>query len=215
MFKMMHIPEIVVPNFVGKHVHAILPIITHNGLNIRLFDQKEEPDLPEGIILNQTPCAGTLVKNNHPLFIVTTKKPIALRAPHCIGMQSDQLYSELTKQNIDARIHYVSHPYPNNVCFAQSPQHNEPLEKNKLTLYVSSGNNKPIVWPDFSQQSLKNVINFLESHHIPSQIINDHEHMCYAQNELVVIDQRPMAGTLLTIDECKPLSAQLRVRPHH
>src|SRR5438105_2254036 len=147
MLKIMHTPEVMVPNFVGKSIHAILPIITHYSLNIRLFDQKEEPDLPEGIILNQTPAGGTLVKQNQPLFVVTTKKPIAIQAPHCIGMHSDALYSELAKHNIDSRIYYLPHPYPDKICFAQSPQYNEPLEKNKLTLYVSSGNNKPIVWP--------------------------------------------------------------------
>jgi beta-lactam-binding protein with PASTA domain len=211
--RIMRTPEIMVPNLVGKHVHTILPIITQYNLNIRLIDQKEEPDLPEGIILNQTPISGTTVKQNQPIYVVTTKKPIATRAPQCVGMQSDELHHQLKTNNIDARIYYLSHPYPEKICFAQSPRCNESIEKNKLTLYISSGNNKPIIWPDFTQHSLQNVVNFLDMYQIQPHIINDYEHLCYTDSKLVVIDQRPVAGTLLTMDEQKPLSVQLRVQP--
>lgn len=209
--KLLHIPETTVPHLVGKHVHAILPIITQHNLNIRLIDQKEEPDLPEGIILSQTPISGANIKQNQPLFIVTTKKPSVTRAPQCIGLNNDELVIQLQTHGIHPRIYYMPHPYPEKICFAQSPHYNEPLEKNKLILYISSGNNKPIIWPDFTNQSLQNVINFLDTYHIQPHIINDCQNICYTYTELVVIDQRPFAGTLLTLDECKPLSVQLRV----
>lgn len=211
MHKIMPTPEVMVPNLVGKHVHTILPLITQYNLNIRVINQKEEPDLPEGIILNQTPVSGTTVKQNQPLYVVTTKKPIAARAPQCIGLHSDELQHQLKTHTIDARTYYLPHPYPEKRCFAQSPHYNEPLEKNKLTLYISSGNNKPIIWPDFTHHSLHDVIDFLDMYHIQPHIINDHQHLCYTDNKLMVIDQRPVAGTLLTVDEQKPLSAQLRV----
>jgi len=211
--RIMRIPETITPHLVGKHVHTILPIITQHNLNIRLMDQKEEPDLPEGIILNQTPAAGTSIKQNQPLFIVTTKKPIALRAPQCVGIPCDELDNQLRAHNIHARIYCLPHPYPEKMCFAQSPHHNDPLEKNKLTLYISSGNNKPIIWPNFTHQSLHEVIDFLDIYHIKPQIINDFDYLCYTNNQLIVIDQRPFAGTLLTLDEQKPLSVQLRVHP--
>ena len=66
MQHLIRIPEIVTPHLVGKQVHYILPIITQHHLNIRLLDQKEEIDIPEGIILNQTPAAGTIIKPNQP-----------------------------------------------------------------------------------------------------------------------------------------------------
>lgn len=211
MQKLLHIPQTTTPHLVGKQIHEILPIMTQHNLNIRLIDQKEEADLPEGIILNQTPAAGISIKPNQPVFIVTTKKPIALRAPQCIGIQSNELYNQLITQGIQPRMYHVSHPYPENICFAQSPQHNEPLEKNKLTLYISAGNNKPIIWPDFTNVPLQEVVDFLEMHQIKPDIITDNNNMFYTPEKHIIIDQRPFAGTLLTLDESKPISVQLRI----
>jgi beta-lactam-binding protein with PASTA domain len=96
------------------------------------------------------------------------------------------------------------------MCFAQSPQPDEPLEKNRVILYVSSGNNKPIIWPDFIGQSIETVTTLLDMHSIKPYIIDDTIHS-HTNKERIVIDQRPLAGTLLTLDEKKPLSVQLRI----
>jgi beta-lactam-binding protein with PASTA domain len=207
--KIMHIPEHTTANLIGKQLHEILPLVTQYNLNIRLLDQKEEADLPEGIILNQTPAAGTIIKPHQPLFIVTSKKPLATRAPQCIGIKSDTLVEQLKKEAINYRVYHLPHPYPEHVCFAQSPQYNEPLEKKRMIVYISSGNNKPIIWPNFSGIPLYDVIDFLDNYAIQPHVIND-DHF-YNKATAVVIDQRPVAGTLLTIDEHKPLSVQLRV----
>ncbi len=213
MHILLHIPEITAPDVIGKEVHTILPLITKHKLNLRLIDQIEETnsDIPEGIILNQTPAAGTKIKENQPLFIVTTKKPIPLRAPQCVGIQSKELCNQLHAQGINPRIYYVSHSYPENLCFAQSPQHNQPLEKNKLTLYISAGNNKPIIWPDFTNMPLQQVIDFLDNYGIQPHIISDVPSIHLNNAQHIVIDQRPFAGTLLILDKNKPLSVQLRV----
>lgn len=211
MQHLFYTPEHITPNLVGKQVHEIIPIVTQYNLNIRLIDHKEEADLPEGIILNQTPTAGTMIKPNQPLFMVTSKKPLATRAPQCIGMSIDQLIPLLQTTNINPRIYHLPHSYPENRCFAQSPQPDESLEKNKLILYVSSGNNKPIIWPDFTDIPLSQVIEFLNNYDIEPQIINDAVHKQYNNAEYIVKDQRPFAGTLLTLDKNKPLSVQLRI----
>ncbi|HTM06510.1 MAG TPA: PASTA domain-containing protein [Patescibacteria group bacterium] len=211
MQRLFHTPEHITPNLVGKQVHEILPLITQYNLNIRLINHKEETDLPEGIILNQTPAAGTTIKSNQPLYVVITKKPLAARAPHCIGININQLTEILHTTNINPRIYYMPHSYPENMCFAQLPQPDESLEKNKLILYVSSGNNKPIIWPDFTDISLSHVIEFLNNYDIEPQIINDFTHKNCDNSEYIVKDQRPLAGTLLTLDKNKPLSVQLRV----
>ncbi len=212
MQQLFHTPETITPHCIGKQVHEILPLVTQHKLNIRLIDQKEEADLPEGIILNQTPTSGTAIKANQPLFLVTTKKPVANRAPQCIGIHLNEITTHLQTAGIHPRIYYVSHPYPEKICFAQSPQANLPLEKNTIVLYVSSGNNKPVIWPDFTDMPLHDVIEFLNSYNIQPHIINDTQRTQHINHEYKVTDQRPFAGTLLTLDENKPLSVQLRVQ---
>ena len=117
----------------------------------------------------------------------------------------------MQSQGISPRIYYLPHPYPEKLCFAQSPHYNEPLDKNKLTLYISAGNNKPIIWPDFKNLPLEEVIAFLDNYHIEPHIVKDAHYSYYNNPEYIVIDQRPFAGTLVTLDEAKPLSVQLRV----
>lgn len=210
MQQLFHTPETITPHLIGKQVHEILPLITQHKLNIRLIDQKEEADLPEGIILNQTPTSGTAIKANQPLFLVTTKKPLATRAPQCVGTHINEVIAQLHTMDIHPRIYHVPHEYPEKLCFAQSPQAHEPLEKNKLILYVSSGNNKPIIWPDFTGMPLQDVTEFLNNYNIEPHVINNAAHTQQTNHEYVVTDQRPFAGTLLTLDENKPLSVQLR-----
>ena len=202
-----HVENIPTPHLVGKQVHEILPITSHYRLNLRLISQKEEIDLPEGIILNQTPAPGTAIKPHQPLFIVTTKKPVSLQTPHCIGKEIDQLISHLKEKNIHPRVYSLPHIYPLNHCFAQSPDPQEPLEKNRLILYVSAGNNKPIIWPNFIGYNLEEVKEFLHNHTIDPYIINDFPQ----NNNSIIIDQRPLAGTLLTMDQHNPVSVQLRI----
>jgi len=210
--QIFYIPEITTPHLVGKQVHEILPLITQYNLNLRLIDHKEETALPEGIILNQTPAAGTLIKQNQPLFIVITKKPLTAQAPQCIGMHIDELLPLLQTMDIHPRVYYIAHPYPEKICFAQSPQQHESVEKNKCILYVSSGNNKPIIWPNFTGLPLHHVTEFLHNYNIQPYIINDTTHKSYTSyDDYIVIDQRPFAGTLLTLDEDNPLSVQLRI----
>lgn len=209
-----HAPTIITPNCIGRHLHEILPIITEYKLNIRLLDQKEEENIPEGIILSQTPEANTIIKQHQQLFLVTTKKPPCIKAPDCVGITVDQLISHLNTTNINPRIYYLPHPYPEKICFAQSPQPQQPLEKNKLILYISSGNNRPIVWPDFTRHSLDQVLDFLNQLAIQPHIINDALNKELTNAEYIVKDQRPFAGTLITLDEKKPLSVQLRIDSH-
>lgn len=210
MQRLLHTPESIAPHLVGKQVHEVLHLITQHNLNLRLIDHKEEADLPEGIILNQTPQGGTAIKANQPLFIVTTKKPLTAQAPQCVGIHIDAITQQLQSTEINPRIYHVPHPYPEKICFAQSPLPHEPLEKNRLTIYVSSGNNKPIIWPNFIGMPLSEVVEFLNNYNIEPHIINDAtKHN--ADPEYKVIDQRPVAGTLLTLDKHQPLSVQLRV----
>jgi beta-lactam-binding protein with PASTA domain len=205
------IPNIPAPHLIGKHVHEALPIISTHKLTLRLINQKEEPNIPAGVIVNQTPSPGTSIKPNQTLFIVTTKKPSVITTPACIGKNITTIEQEIKNTPITTRTYYLAHYYPNNTCFAQSPLENEPLEKNQLILYVSAGDNQPIIWPNFINASLESVTEFLNDYHIKPYIINDAPSLDH--HNAIIIEQRPLAGTLLTINthNNQPPSVQLRV----
>ncbi len=202
-----HIEGVSTPHLIGKSVHEILPIVSEYRLNLRLINQKEDNDLAPGIILNQTPAPGTSIKPNQPLFIAITKNATALKAPYCIGTPIRQLIESFKEMTIHPRVYTIAHAYPEQICFAQWPENNEPLEKNKLIIYISAGNNKPIIWPNFVGLPIQEVEEFLSEHSIVPYIINDSMSL---QNGIIT-DQRPQAGTLLTINAQQPLSVQLRI----
>ena len=208
---LFRIDSIPTPHIVGKYVHEAIPILSQYKLSIRLINQKDEINIPEGIILSQTPQPGKPIKPYQPLFIVTTKKPQATKAPLCIGKHIDTIVSELEQQKITPRIYQLTHTYPENICFAQSPEPGECIEKNSIILYISADNTKPIIWPHFIGLPLGAVSSFLEEHNIQPYIINDTPLLNTPINTYTVIDQRPLAGTLITLDEKNALSVQLRI----
>ncbi len=200
------------PHLIGTYLHEALPLISHHKLNLRLIDQKEEAHIPEGIIISQIPQPGKMIKQHQHIFIVTTKKPLAVKAPSCKEKNISLLLPELHALGIYPRIYKMSHYYPQDTCFAQHPEPEEPLEKNRLTLYISAGNKKPIIWPCFIGMPLEDVCSFLDAYTIQPYIINNSPHLSAHIANLTVIDQRPLPGTLITIDEDNPPSVQLRIQ---
>lgn len=198
--------KIATPHLVGKQVHEILPLITPYNLNLRLVHQKEDSILPAGIIIKQTPATGTQIKPHQPIFIITTKKPVTKKAPSCLGLHHDAIIPQLEKADIIVRIHYITHIYPKNHCFAQSPEPGKALTNNRITLYLSSGSNKPIVWPHFIGLPIEQVITFLDTFAITPTVFYD----TLDKDNAIVTDQRPVAGTVLTIEPDKPFLVQLR-----
>jgi len=206
-----HVESIPAPHLVGKYVHDVIPILSHHKLNLRLINQKEEAHIPEGIILSQTPQPGKPIKAHQPLFIVTTKKPAAIKAPLCTAQHISTILMQLEQHGITPKMYHIPHPYPENICFAQSPEPDDYIEKNNIILYLSADNIRPILWPNFIGLSLDVVSSFLEKHTIQPYIINDAPLLYRPINSYTVIDQRPLAGTLITLDDKNALSVQLRI----
>jgi beta-lactam-binding protein with PASTA domain len=206
------VDSVITPHLIGKYVHEILPLLSQHKLNIRLINQKEEANIPEGIIISQTPQPGRSIKPNQSLYIVTTKKPPAIQAPDCLDKNLTTLLPQLQKMNIYPRVYKIMHSHPENICFAQFPQPQELLEKNRLILYISAENNKPIIWPRFIGTSLEEALYFLDEYDIKPYIINDSPYLDGSISKCSIIDQRPLAGTLITLNETNKLSVQFRIR---
>ncbi len=209
---MIHVESLETPSLVGQTINQALVILSNHNVNIRLLAQKEEPDLPVGTILSQTPCVGQKIKSHQSIFLVTSKHPPVSTAPDMINKPIDQITQLLENSNIRARIHYLAHSYPQGRCFAQSPKPHAPLEHNELLLYISAHSIKPIIWPDFTYKHVEEVTELLGPYDITPHIVHTtpHKppHICKICR---IMEQRPLAGTLITLDNTKPLSVQLRV----
>ena len=210
LYYYMQIPSLIVPSLVGKNIHEAVILLSQHKLNPRILAQKEESALPEGTILRQVPTAGQKVKSQQPIFLVTAKKQPTIAAPNVINKSIDIITKELANTGIRFKIYYLPNNYPQNHCFSQFPVPEQPLDNNYLLLYLSTGNNRPIIWPDFALQPLEEVIEFLTSYHIQPHIIRNTTQKDNATTSKI-IEQQPLAGSLILLQETNPLFVQLRV----
>ncbi len=212
MYQTTHVEYIETPSLVGKNINESFVILSAHNLNPRLLGQNEEPELPEGTILRQTPYPKQKIKSHQSIFLVVSKKPPTKQAPHCVNKSVDEI-NHLIPKTIRIDSHQVPSTYPINRCFAQFPAPSEALDNNQLTLYISAGNNKPIIWPDFTHKEIQEVTNFLQKYQIKPHVIHYHppkpNHVCKTCH---IIEQRPLAGSLISLDNTKNISVQLRVR---
>jgi len=213
MHHLFHIPEFTVPSVVGKNIHEAFAILSRHNLNGRLLEEKEDPYLPAGTVISQTPQAGQKIKPYQSLFMLLSKKPSHINAPHCLHKTNSQITTLLQEQKIRSKIYLLPSIYPKGLCFAQIPLPQEPIDNTMLTLYISDGSKKPIIWPDFTQLTVSDVTTFLHTHAIEASII--HEHPCSSNHtciSCIVTDQRPLAGSLVSLDPQKPCVVQLQAQ---
>lgn len=192
--------KIEVPNLIGTSIIQATKILSDYNLNIRILSQKEEPDLSPGIIISQNPIHQK-VKPNQTVYVVVSRKPDLFKMPNFKGKKIDEIQSIIVKENIKAKIYYCESLLPENHCITQFPSPNSLLEEKKLILYLSSGNNKEIVFPNFKNSELKKIINLLNLNNIKTKIVMKNLHEEYNPNKhYIIIDQRPFSGSLIKLN---------------
>ena len=200
------------PSLVGMHAHEALTCLSDCHLMPRILAHKQEDTLAPGTILRQTPAPNQTVKPSQSVFLVLSKRAAPPRMPSYV----QQRLADIQQQSKDARIvpmvYHVPHNWPKDTCFAQWPSAHTPLKTETSLVYVSTGNNQPVVWPNFIGHDAHEVITFLQEHDITPDIIC---HYTQADEDSYegyqVTDQRPLPGSFVPIDQPDQLMVQLRV----
>jgi len=181
---------------------------------MKILTQKEEPDLPQGTILSQTPKSGSQIKPNNNIYVVVSKKPYRTTCPYLINTKKDDLTRKLGEKNIRNKSYLVPSNSPANSCIAQFPSPGTFLKKNNIITYLSSGNKKPVLLPNFRNKNLKEILDFLENYNVKTEVIytNKYRYGTIHDGSYIVIDQRPLAGSIVTLDKEKQFFIQLQVQ---
>lgn len=201
------------PSIVGKNIIEAFHILSDHNLSPRLLAEKEDPDLPAGTILSQTPQAGSKIKSQQSVLCVISKKPDTVKAPHLVGKSLRHISVALDKQGVRNKIYYVHSTHPKNMCVGQYPAPEELLPNKKIITYLSSGNAKPVILPNFKHKPLNQITEFLEQYNITADIT--HYGSTTGQKlrgESIIIDQRPLAGSIITFNDDSPIHVQLQVK---
>ncbi len=205
------------PALVGRQLQNAVVELSEKNLNIRLITQKEDPDLPEGTILSQTPISGQKIKPHQALHVVISKKPEKRAAPQLINKSIERIEKELDKVGIRNKSYRLPSNRPTGSCIAQLPTAGTLLQENKITTYISCENKKTVLMPNFKGKSVPEAMDFLQKHNVKTDIMHisntDKSHIC--DHNCIINDQRPLAGALVTLKDEKPLLVQLQAKIAH
>lgn len=215
--------EIQTPALIGKPLQEAARELSARNLNLRIITEKPDAELAAGTIVSQTPAAGKHIKENQSVFIVISRSLPRPLAPDCVNKPLELAQKELA--GLQVKKYYLSSTSPRGYCFAQSPTAGTEIT-DRLILYISTGSNKPILWPDFTHKPIEYVHTFLKNNHIEPHILypseqpdNKPESTTDITSEtvpsvpsLMISDQRPLAGSLLILEEEKMPNVQLEVQ---
>lgn len=204
-----HQSHIETPSLVGKHLYEAFALLSNQNLSPRLLDQKIDPDLEEGTVINQIPHAGKKVKQRQSVFLVLSKKPPITPTPQLVGKSLSEIKQLGEKKSYKIKPYFVPSNYPSHQCIAQSPVAGKPIEHNCVTTYISTDQKKPIVWPNFINKPLRDVSEFLAQYQIEPHIIS---HSSRTTSHARVVDQRPLAGSIVSLSPDQLPYVQLHVR---
>lgn len=198
------------PCLIGKTVQQSLEILTHSQLNTRLIKEKEDPDLPEGMVLDQTPKPGQHIKPHQTIFLVASKHPAQKSTPQITGLFENEIKQLLKKERIRFKLFGLEVPHPEGLCIAQIPEPGAPLPPEGVISYYSQSNQTLTLFPQLEGLSLQEVLTFLENNGIKPQVFHStsisNKHNC---TYCTVKEQKPLPGSFVNLKE--PFSVQLKV----
>jgi len=194
--------KIEVPTLIGKSINEASKTLSDLNLNLRILAEKEDQDLPAAIVIDQTPLRKK-IKPNQSVYLVVSKKPAALKMPDLRNKELNEIKQEVQKLGIQIKTYSIASSTIKNLCIAQFPSPGEIIDKSaKVILYLSSGLKKPVLLPNFSGIALKEVIEFLNLQGVKYNIILYNNQLNYDPTlNYLVIDQKPLAGSILQLDE--------------
>ena len=205
-------PSVTTPSLIGQPLCQACILLSSLQLNPCVLSQKEDLDLPPDTIISQTPQAGTKAKQNQRIYLVIAKKPAIPISPILFNKTSAECAQKLKKIGVKPIFYFVTSNSPTGYVIAQHPQPGNPIENNNMIIYLSSSNHKPIIWPSFKNKSALDVIEFLHNHSCNVTCIpNSTAYHQPLDESSIVIDQRPLAGSLIMLQQEKPLHVQLKI----
>jgi eukaryotic-like serine/threonine-protein kinase len=77
----LNVPEVQVPDFVGRNLVEAETVARQNHLNVQVMQQVHNATMPTGSVVSQDPSAGTPVKVNRAVGLVTSLGPEMVSVP--------------------------------------------------------------------------------------------------------------------------------------
>lgn len=211
MHVIYHADEMPTPSLVGTQLHDAFTVLSQHNLYPRILREKEDSDIPAGTILSQTPAPATRIKPQQSVFLVISKPAPLPRAPNCINASKKSILTQAQARNIRTKLYSLPSIYPVDHCFAQYPSANQVVTDNTMIVYLSAGNKKPVLLPNFKQLTVAQAREHVLNQPISIQPTHTSPTPYHDCSSCIIVDQRPLAGSLITLDDAKPLQLNVQV----
>ncbi len=200
------------PCLVGKSLHEALNLLSSVNLNGKIVREKIDPDLPEGTIISQIPTTGTRIKINQSVYVGIVKKPSAKKVPNLLGKGKADIEELLASLSLKAHYYLIPGLGKGGACSAQHPMAQKPLDGQEIVVYLCDTAPKPVIMPTLTGHTISEVKEFFAPYQIDLEVLHlnntPHDHTC---ENCSIIDQRPLAGSLISFLQGKKLILQVKV----
>jgi serine/threonine-protein kinase len=187
-----------VPSVIGTKLSVAQARLSSSGLRLRRHIKESRSDIPEGIVVDQRPAPGTLVKEGRGIVLSTSTGPVRVMVPVLMGedlRRADIVLAQMgLRSGRIARAH--SDMFDEGTVIATSPAAGRRVIKDSQVDILASLGKQPkaYVMPELKGKRLDEAERILEAAEL---------HMVVRQVggyslERAVIEQLPFPGSYIT-----------------
>jgi len=153
--------EVRVPDLSGLNLEDAAGRVDPQGLNLQVVDQRHDPAVASGRVLQQVPPAGSSVRRGRKVKVILSLGGRVLEVPNLVGQASRAVEIELRREGFipgdEARV--PSARFDTGKVMAQVPPAETPAVPNTRIHRLVSGGAEPRVWvmPDLTGLSRANA----------------------------------------------------------
>ncbi|HEX5474656.1 MAG TPA: PASTA domain-containing protein [Vicinamibacterales bacterium] len=190
-------PLVIVPNLVGLQQASVAGVL--NGLGLAVGNSSSQPSTTAliGVVVAQSPAAGTQTPQNTPVDIVVSS---GVSVPSVVNLTEADATAALSGVNLVASASTAPSPtVPAGSVISQSPEAGTHVSGGStVAIVVSSGPPPPVNVPDVRNMVLSAAENTIVAGSLTVGTITQQSSATVAAGS--VVDQNPAAGTSVPAD---------------
>lgn len=187
-----------VPTVIGKKVQEGMEIVATEGLGLRLYAQKEDSSVSQGVILDQYPRPGQHIRPNQDIFVTVATRPGAVQMLDVSGRKIETIEQDFEEKEVSLKTVHLHSVYHRDECIAQSPVPGVNLPEKRATVYVSTGKVPLYIMPSVIGMTVLAVEEIFKGRDVRTEIFHtipqEADHSC---TQCFVVSQYPAPGAIV------------------
>lgn len=134
-----------VPDLLDRPREEARRLVRQKGLQFAVVEERQAPDVEEGVVLEQTPAPGESVPLDSTVSVVLSGPGRELTVPNVVGYPVEMIQEGLESDGLEVNVERVWSTEPDGQVLAQEPERGTVIYAgDPVTLTVSGGVDEPI-----------------------------------------------------------------------